>query len=145
MKSGQALIFVFLLLTIVGILVFALTGMWQSEIRVNLLDKDGLEAFYLAQAGLERGKIWARHNPDSTLWTSSPYDSGWITLGGGRYRFSVEDLGGVDRRVTARGQKLDGVGNVSAEKYIRVEITNIENPFTDPSDDDEVDWTWREF
>ena len=65
MKNGQALIFVFLLLTIVGILVFALTTMWQSAVKVTALERDGLEAFYLAQAGLERGRIIFQKIPNS--------------------------------------------------------------------------------
>lgn len=140
MKNAQALIFVFLLLTIVGILVFALSMMWQSEIGVSSFERDSLTAFYLAQAGIERAKIRARHSPGST-----PYDSGWINMSGGRYRFFIQNLGGVKRRIISRGQRLDAGSNVAAEKYITVEITNIENPFVNPSDDTEVDWSWREY
>jgi hypothetical protein len=144
--KGQALVLVFFFLLIVGILTGSLGVMWQAEIQNRSLERDGLMALNLTQAGIEGAKIWARYNPDSFMWPLSPYDSGWLTLSGGRYRFFVANLGGLERRLTAYGQRLAGaVGStVMAERQITVDITGIENPFSNPSNDQQISWSWRE-
>lgn len=112
-KRGQALLFVFFLLIILGILGGALLNMWQAEIKTRSAERDGMMAFYLAQAGIEEAKIWARNNPGANL------TSGWITLGGGRYRYIVF---GATRRLSSIGQALDVSGNVIAERQIAVQV-----------------------
>ena len=45
--------------------------MWRAEIQTRSLEKDGLRAFYLAQAAIERAKIELRWNinwdPDEAI------------------------------------------------------------------------------
>lgn len=54
--AGQALLFVFFLLLSIGVVTVALAGLWRSEIQMRTLEREGLLAFYLAGAGLERAK-----------------------------------------------------------------------------------------
>ncbi len=144
MNKGQALLLVLFLLMIIGILSMALSGMWQAEINIRTLGRDSLTAFYMVQSGLEEAKIWARRNPDSGSWPSFPYDSAWINFTGARFRFFVQDLGGLNRRIYSRGQKLDSAGNVIAERQISLDVSGIENPFLNPADDQQVSFSWRE-
>ncbi|OQX54092.1 MAG: hypothetical protein B5M48_01670 [Candidatus Omnitrophica bacterium 4484_213] len=139
-RSQVIFIFVFFLLLLTVILGGALAVMWTAESKARRIQRESLRAFYLAQAGIERAKIWARHNPGGPF----PHNSGWIALGQGQYRFIVEDLGGLNRRLESHGQTLDVSHTSIAERQIAVEITGIENPFVNPADDDEVPWSWQE-
>ncbi|OGX26659.1 MAG: hypothetical protein A3J51_00450 [Omnitrophica WOR_2 bacterium RIFCSPHIGHO2_02_FULL_45_21] len=134
--SGQALLFVFFLLLVVGILTGALAVMWQAEIRTRALEKDGLIAFYLAQAGIERAKIEARNG------AIIPGGSSAQTLGAGRYYYYIEDTGGNQRLLRSIGQWLDASGNPSAERQITVRVSGMGTPL--PGDDAQVSWSWRE-
>lgn len=134
MKKGQALIFVFFLLLIVGILAGALANMWQVEIKVRSLEKDGLIAFYLAQAGIERAKIEARLGVITAPNWSSPQ-----SLVGGRYYYYIEDVGGNQRILRSIGQRLDNSGNVIAERRIEVRVQGIGAP-----PESQVSWSWQE-
>jgi Tfp pilus assembly protein PilX len=107
--KGQALFFVLFLLAIFGALSGTLAVMWETQNRVRALDRDGSFALYLAQAGIEQAKIWARNNP------GSPTTSVWINLGGGRYNFSVS---GLTRDLSSAGQVQDGSGNTIAERQL---------------------------
>lgn len=128
MKKGQTILFVLFLLAVLGILSGTTAVMWQSELMTRSSEKEGLAALYIAQAGLERGKIWAKYN-------SPPYASGAIAMTGGQYSITVIDLGGSKWRVTSVGQALSG-GQVVAERDITVDI---QLPgYT------QVGWTWRE-
>ncbi len=89
MNRGQALLFVLFLLMIIGIFSGTLTVLWHSEINTRSLERDGLFSFYMAQAGVERAKIWARYFWNPGVWPSSPYDSGWIPFSGGWYRLML--------------------------------------------------------
>ena len=138
-KKSQALLFVFFLLLIVGILAGALAVMWQAEIEIRGAEKEGLVAFYLAQAGIENAKIYARHNP-----SSFPYQSGWINFSGGRYNFTIAQVGpGPNRRnLSSTGQALDSSGNPIAERQLGVEVQGIGTPST--ADDQQLPWAWHE-
>lgn len=133
---GQALLFVFFLLLVVGILTGALAVMWQAEIRTRSLEKDGLIAFYLAQAGIERAKIEARNG------VIIPGGSPAQTLGAGRYYYYIQDIGGGQRLLRSIGQGLDASGNPSAERQIEVRVSGMGTPL--PGDDAQVSWSWRE-
>ncbi len=125
--KGQALFFVLFLLAIFGALSGALAVMWETQTRVRALDRDGCIALYLAQAGIERAKTWAKNNPGSS--TSSV----WITLGGGRYNFSVI---GPTRNFSSVGQVQDGAGNIIAERQLSAQANAGYTALTA--------WTWRE-
>lgn len=63
-NKGQALLLVFLLSSIVGILAGALGIMWRSEFRIRSFEEDSLAAFYLAETGVERAKVRLANNWD---------------------------------------------------------------------------------
>ncbi len=139
-KSGQVLIFIFFFLLIIGILAGSLAFMWQSQTRTLSSEKEGLIAFYLAQAGIERAKISARYN------LANPTD--WFNFSGNnttQYNFTVINSGELNRTLEGRGRRRDISSNVIAEKRITVNITGIENPFVNnPANDTEVNRSWRE-
>lgn len=134
MGRGQALIFVFFLLVIVGILAGALANMWQAEIQTRTAERDGLIAFYLAQAGIERAKIEARNGV-----ITAPNWSSAQTLGDGRYYFYIENIGANQRLLRSIGQRLDSSGNVIAERRIEVRVQGIGAP-----PESQVSWSWQE-
>lgn len=134
MKRGQALIFVFFLLLIVGILAGALANMWQAEIKTRGLERDGLIAFYLAQGGIERAKIEARNGV-----VTAPNWSSEQPLSGDRYYFYIEDIGADQRLLRSIGQRLNNSGNVIAERRIEVRVQGI-----GASPESQVSWSWQE-
>ncbi len=137
-QKSQAILLIIFLLLLSGILIGALSVMWKSEIRTRYYGKEGMVAFYLAEAGIEQAKVWARQNLGAIL----PYNSGWVLgFSGGRYQFTVAQATppNPDRR------KLSGIGqtlNSSAERRIEVEIRGMLTP--DPTDDGILAWSWRE-
>lgn len=147
--KAQALFFALICLIIVGIIAGGLMHMWESGIRVPDVHEDSLAAFYLAQAGIERAKIWARHNNDYNIWPSNPNQSSWINLDlERRYNFEVGTISGFPdwRLLTATGQRLDSAGNVLAERRIRVVVEKIEDPPTPniPGNENQRLGTWWE-
>jgi type II secretory pathway component PulK len=115
-RNGQALILVIFLLLIVVIIAGGLASMWQSGLQTYGAEKNNLISFYLAQAGIEHAKIWA------TTLTNFTTDSGWFNMSTGRYNFSVQTLGGNNRRLRTTGQVLDNNNNTIAERNIQLDI-----------------------
>ena len=139
-RKGQALLFVFFLLLIVGILAGALAVMWPAEIKTRGLERDGLIAFYLAQAGVERAKIELAYNE---TWTGGgPY-----SFGGGTYTVSVQNVAcppgpyNTCREITSIGRIA------SVERRITCTVS-LDKPPLDPpdtpGDEEMVSWSWRE-
>ncbi len=135
MKKAQTLLMVMFLLAIFGILAGGVTVMWQTDLQSRAAERNGLVAFYLAQAGIERAKVEARVGYIGT--------SAWINLGGGRYQFSVSDIGGNQRLLRCFGQALSPSGTVIGERGIEVEVGGMGTP--PPADDAQVGWTWRNY
>jgi hypothetical protein len=134
---GQALIFVLMLLLTVGIFLGYLSSMWEVETQVRALERNGMIALYMAQAGIERAKITARYGL-----VPLPYSSPAQTLNTGRYSFSIQDLGGDQRLLQAIGQKLDVSGNVLAEKQLEIRVQGMGTLPT--ADDVQIPWSWRQ-
>ncbi len=126
-SKGQAMFFVLFILAVFGALSGTLAVMWESEIRTRTSDRNGLAACYLAQAGIEEAKIWARNNPGLDI------TSGWTALGTGGYRYVVI---GATRDFSCVGQTLDGAGNVIAERQISAQVNAAYTA--------QVSWSWRE-
>lgn len=124
-RNGQALLFCVLLMVLAGILAPAAAGIWGNEMRLRSLEARGLIAFYLAQAGIEEAKIRAKNN-------LGDFASLWIDLGGGRYRYDVDD-GPGETILNSTGQALDASGNVIAERRITARV-----------DSGQVLWSWQE-
>ena len=138
--KGQALIFVFFLLLLVGIIVGALGVMWQAEIQARSESKDSLIAFYIAQAGIERAKIELAYDEDWPVPGGGPF--GPITFGGGTYSGSVQDI------VCPPGpyntcREITSIGRIrNAQKSITVGVClDVPPP---PGHEEELPGTWRE-
>lgn len=171
--KGQALLLVFLLLLIVGIMIGALASMWQAEIKIRSSEREGLIAFYLAQAGVERAKIelvsangmsltGAGRCPDVGSAPPCPASTdpqGYpdLDIAGDNYTsyyyFQVEPYpvpGYPNRRViTGTGRVLDGIGDVVGYREVEVVVDNIEDTVPPIGTDDDnsgisVAWSWRE-
>ncbi|MBU1044478.1 MAG: hypothetical protein KJ915_08810 [Candidatus Omnitrophica bacterium] len=149
-KRGQALLFAFFLLMLLGMLTAALASLWQAEIKIRDEDKSATVAFYLAQAGVERAKIEVIYN----VALSGTY--GWyndLEIAGDnyifRYNFSVA-ISGQERTLVGTGEVLDLSGNVLAHKEISVVVEGIADtviPFDGiddvPGDNQMIQWTWQ--
>lgn len=149
---GQALFFVFILLLIVGILGGTLGAMWKSEIRMRMLENEGMIVFYFAQAGIERAKIELRYNsawdPDGSVFYNLPsFGSEW------GYAIDVLPVGGSpgQRDIVCRGGKRSDASVawsasevLEIERRIRVRIQGIDTPPPATGDDAEVAWSWQQ-
>ena len=165
-RKGQAFLFVFFLLLIVGILGGALAVMWQAEIKTRGADRDDLRAFYLAQAGVERAKIALLYNVNFKGDSSDFTD---LDIAGDNYNFyysfSISAVSGAtkkwQRRIIGKGsvylRKSDGSdGALVANRTIAVIVDGIldilnnttRHPPADGKDDDlsgsTVSYTWHE-
>ena len=134
MKKVQALIFVLFILMIVGIIVGALMVMWNSQIQSSSSHELSLKTYYLAQAGIEQGKVWIENNLSHSL----PYTYVSSDWGGGEYySFRIERVQHHHnrRQIVAYGWKEEG-GKVVARRQIEVMI-NINSRR-------EIRWSWRQ-
>jgi len=114
-KNGQILILVLFFFVVAIITTAVLAAMWHVEIQMRALEKNSQSAFYLAQAGIERAKIWVRAN-------SGIIDSGDVSFGGGIYKYAVS-LGTGERIIDATGKVLDASSAVIAVRRIQVKVT----------------------
>ena len=119
-ENGQILILVLFFLVVAIITTAVLAAMWHVEIQVRALEKNSQSAFYFAQAGIERAKIWVRAN-------SGIIDSGDVSFGGGIYRYVVS-LGTGERIIDATGEVLDASSAVIAVRKIQVKVTGTPPP-----------------
>ncbi len=150
-NNAQLLITVLFLLLMVGTLAGALAALWPAEIRMRVEERQGLIAFYLAQAGIERAKIEVIN--DVTLFGTSAWLNDLDLAGDSytfRYNFNVVIMG-PQRRLIGRGEVLDLNNNLLAQREIEVRINGIVDvnpPGGDGIDDDGlaslVSWSWQE-
>lgn len=151
-KKSQAMFFVLFILAVLSVLSAGLAVMWQSEMRTRASDRDGLIAFYLAQAGIERAKMEILNNV-----TFSGNAPGWYTdldVVGDNYTFNYNcsltiPPGFPNRRtIIGRGEILDTAGNLLAHREIQVTVDGIIDGDSDGADDNGLAtlqaWSWRE-
>ena len=149
-RRAQTLLLVLFLLVLAGVLVAGLARMWQAEISMRSLERDGLIAFYLAQAGIERAKVEVLG--DVGLSGNSAWHNDLDIMGDNynfRYNFNVAILG-TQRTLIGTGEVLDTNNNLLAHREITVTIDGIDdtNSASPPQDTDYsgtvVAWSWRE-
>lgn len=137
--------FALFILAVFGALSAGLAVMWESEMRTRASGRDGLIAFYLAQAGIERAKIELANNEG---WTGG----GPFALGGGTYSVAAVNIAcppgpyNTCRQITSIGSITSG-GSTLAERQI-VASASLDRPPLDPlntsGDEDPLAWSWRE-
>ncbi|MDD5668724.1 MAG: hypothetical protein PHE58_01655 [Candidatus Omnitrophica bacterium] len=143
--AGQLLIFVLLTILVVGIVLVALAGMWQAQSNVFLSQKNALTAFYLAEAGLARGKVFAYNNVGTTGWQPCADDTNagcWYTdISVGKYKFNVVDLGAKKLKLESKGRVVNGT--VISQRELLVNI-NVDPPPGGPGTKTTDPWSWSE-
>ena len=147
-RRAQTLLLVLFLLVLAGVLVAGLAGMWQAEISMRSLERDGLIAFYLAQAGIERAKVELENNWDWGGMDTNNDDvadnSEKISLGDGTYWCDIvsrDETGApTDRRATlkAHGWVRD------AHRVIQVELEQIASGDPPTYNYSQVAGSWEE-
>lgn len=151
-KKAQALIFVLFVLAVLGVLSAAAAIMWQAELRQRALEREGLIAFYLAQAAVEQAKIAALYG----YWAPGTYsipDQNSLDAPGDNYQLfydiSIINPGGAVRTVTGTGRVLDLAGNEIARRQIQAVVTGISDAAPPIGEDDDLTgalqpWSWRQ-
>ena len=139
-NKAQVLISIFLLLLMIGIFSGTLARLWPQEIQTRQYENNGLAAFYLSQAGIERAKIEAARNPGLSGWQLCEDDSDngcWYNdVSGGLYKFNVTNLGGNRRFIISRGVVRDSSNRTLAQRELEVII--------DIGTRTQEEWSWRE-
>lgn len=140
MKKAQAMIFILFILAVFGAIAGALTLMWQTEIQTRSAERDALTAVYIAQAGIERGKIELANNE---AWPGA----GPFAFAGGTYNIAVAAIAcppgpyNTCREITSIGL-ING-----AERRVVAEVSLDRPPPSPPDtagDEDVLPWSWRE-
>ncbi len=148
MKKAQVMVFVLFITGVIAVISGALTIMWESEMKTRSSEREGLIAFYLAQAAVERGKILVlcdvgfvgspNNNAVPQLYTSA-----------GAYQFfydiiitnpspSSPPLGPASRRIEGIGRVLNSAGMEIARREIQVDVTGIVDSVPPVLQDDDL-------
>ena len=143
-RRAQTLLLVMFLLILAGALVAGLTRMWLAEIKMRSLGRDGLLAFYLAEAGIERSKAelkqnWAWPGMDSNE-NNVADDSEKALLGEGVYWVDVYRDTADPNKVTLEAHG----GARDAHRVIRVELERIASGNPPTYGYRQVLWSWQE-
>jgi len=144
-KKGQALLFVFFLLLIVGILMGALAVMWEAEIQTRSETRDSLLAFYIAQAGIERAKVELAYNEDWPVLGGGSF--GPVTFGGGSYSIQVQNIACPPGPYNTC-REITSIGRIRNSERRIVTGVSLDSPPPDPpdtpGDERNLPWSWRE-
>jgi len=106
-KNAQVLLLTMLLLALASIMVIGLSGMWKAEVGIISYSKNGLTAFYLAQAGLERAKTDLKYNWSLALITGN--------IGSGDYQVAITFPSPDLRVISSTGRIGNSIKVVQAE------------------------------
>lgn len=124
-----------ILFSIVSVLSAVLASMWQAELQVRNQEKNSLQAFYLAQAGIEEAKACVKKNSSCVSCTSAS-----ASLGGANNVFSYALTCAMPYAVfNATGQVKDSSGNILAQRRILCRIEQIGT-----SSLRQTSWAWDE-
>ena len=136
-KPAQTLLFVFFILILSGILTMGLHNMWQSEVQSAIKEREGIKAFYIAQAGVEYTKM--------RLATQETWLGGVVSFGGGSVDISVRVIAcpvgpyNACREITSTGTIA------SADRRINLKVSLGGPPVDIPGDESLIEWSWKEF
>lgn len=152
MKKAQVMVFVLFIIGVVSVISGALTIMWESEMRTRSSEREGLTAFYLAQAAIERGKILVLYN----YWLAGSYNvlnNNELDNPVDAYQFFydiiITNSGGASRTIHGIGRVLDSGGTEIARREIQVTVTGIVDAVAPTFQDDDLTggisaWSWQE-
>jgi len=96
---------VFMLLLFVSIMVGGAAFLWQSGVNTAALQKDSLRAFYIAQAGIERGRAEIAFN-STTNPNMQTYQPSFLnnTAFGGSYDLIITSIAADTKEILSRGR-----------------------------------------
>ena len=146
------MVFVLFIIGVVSVISGALTIMWESEMRTRSSEREGLTAFYLAQAAIERGKILALYN----YWLAGSYNvlnNNELDDPFDAYQFFydiiITNSGGTSRTIQGIGRVLNSGGTEIARREIQVTVTGIVDAVSPTFQDDDLTggvsaWSWQE-
>ena len=127
------LIFVFILVTF-GVALLTMTG---NDIKLSALQRDSTEAFYIAEAGIEKA-LWYLNTPEDNGgegldWRTNEYQEPYPAVSTNYYQLTVEDTAEQDIiKITSRGVVFDG-NKVYGSRKIEVEAKKAISPSPSPS------------
>jgi len=126
LNKSQALIIATFLLALLAILVGGVSSIWQEDAMARRMGGEGLQAFYLAQAGAERAKMELNANVN---WVGV----GPVTYAGGNYTVTAAVIacpgGGYNDC-----RQIDSTGRIGrAFRAIQVDVT-LDGPPAPPDE-----------
>ncbi len=122
------LIFVFILVTF-GVALLIMTG---NDIKLSALQRDSTEAFYIAEAGIDKA-LWYLNTPEDNGgegldWRTNEYQEPYPAVSTNYYQLTVEDTAEQDIiKITSRGVVFDG-NKVYGSRKIEVEAKKAISP-----------------
>ncbi|MBA7526168.1 hypothetical protein ES705_18329 [subsurface metagenome] len=122
------LIFVFILVTF-GVALLTMTG---NDIKLSALQRDSTEAFYIAEAGIDK-TLWYLNTPEDNGgkgldWRTNEYQEPYPAVSTDYYQLTVEDTAEQDIiKITSRGVVSDG-NKVYGSRKIEVEAKKAISP-----------------
>lgn len=105
-NNAQVLITVLFLLVLVTMLISWLSPILRAEVNMRGLQRNGLYAFYLAQAGLERAKIELKNS-----WSFSGLSD--LPLGDGTYDIAIISPSMNDRVILSSGSVKNALRTIT--------------------------------
>ncbi|GAI39934.1 unnamed protein product, partial [marine sediment metagenome] len=131
-QKGMALlttlIFVFILVTF-GV---ALLTMTSNDIKLSALQRDSTEAFYIAEAGIDKA-LWYLNTPEDNGgegldWRTNEYQESYPAVSTNYYQVTVENTAEQDIiKITSRGVVSDG-NKVYGSRKIEVKAKKAISP-----------------
>ncbi len=118
-QKGQILLVVFILLLLVSVLVAGTSFMWQAGVNTASWERDSLRAFYIAQAGLERGRAEiAYYVDDNYNATYNNQSFGSVGSISGSYDLVISVVDASTKEIVSTGR----FGNSTREITTRVGV-----------------------
>lgn len=126
------LIFVFILVTF-GVALLTMTG---NDIKLSALQRDSTEAFYIAEAGIDKA-LWYLNTPEDNGgegldWRTNEYQESYPAVSTNYYQLTVEDTEQDIIKITSRGVVFDG-NKVYGSRKIEVKAKKAISPSPSPA------------
>jgi hypothetical protein len=149
-EQGQTMILIIFLLALLTVLTTGLHDLWQMNMPTYRAARYNMQAFYLAQAGIERAKLAALNTTttfsEPLCADTTPQSCGYCNYIMPEntsavptctqtnalpvkylYNFTVTNIGGSQRRLYGRGLVLDSANVTLAARQINLTINLTTN------------------
>lgn len=128
-NRGMALVATIIFAAVISTFAIALLSMTSSDIKLSSLQEASKEAFYIAEAGLDRaiGFLEDQGNPDFYS-PGNPFqdeNGGSPKLGNGTYTVGVEQINSLDYKITSTGKMPHGSRDVTTNIEAVVSLDNF--------------------